>query len=92
MTITVSITLLRIFCKPLSSSNIKTVNRRNLKKHIVLSTILKTADFFVIITATSTSVILSVSGLGKIVLTISIGTAGGLTLSKTFRRNKYEDK
>ena len=67
-------------------THFKDENRKSEKKYNnykILSTLLETFDTFTIAT-TSTSVTLSVTGFGFIVLLISTGSACGLILSDEF--------
>ena len=68
-------------------------SKKKYKNYKTLNTILESVDSIVIITATSTSITLSVTGIGLIVLPISAGIACGLSLgNKILHRiiiNKY---
>ena len=57
----------------------KIINPKRLIKNKILNTIKKSFDTFVIIATTSSSIILSFTGSGLIVIPISSGTACGLT-------------
>ena len=59
----------------------KIVNQKRYKNYKILSTILKTVDSFVIIAITSSSVTLSLTGFGLLVIPISSGFACGLTFT-----------
>ena len=68
-------------------------SKKRYKNYKTLNAILESADSIVIIGATSTSITLSVTGIGLIVLPISAGIAGGLSLgNKVLNKliiNKY---
>ena len=68
-------------------------SKKRYKKYKTLNTILESVDSIVIIGATSTSITLSVTGIGLIVLPISAGIACGLSLgNKVLHKliiNKY---
>ena len=68
-------------------------SKKRYKNYKTLNTILESVDSIVIIAATSTSITLSVTGIGLIVLPISAGFACGLSLgNKTLHKliiNKY---
>ena len=55
-------------------------SKKRYKNYKTLNTILEFVDSIVIIAATSTSITLSVTGIGLIVLPISAGIACGLSL------------
>ena len=55
-------------------------SKKKYKNYKTLSTVLESVDSIVIIAATSTSITLSVTGIGLIVLPISAGIACGLSL------------
>ena len=55
---------------------------RKYKEYETLNTSLKSFDTFVIIATTSSSITLSRTGIGLIVITISIGIVRGLTICK----------
>ena len=55
-------------------------SKKRYNKYKTLNTILESVDSIVIIAATSTSITLSVTGIGLIVLPISVGIACGLSL------------
>ena len=55
-------------------------SKKKYKNYKTLNTILESVDSIVIIAATSTSITLSITGIGLIVLPISAGIAGGLSL------------
>ena len=62
----------------------KDKNYKSKRKYInykTLNTVLESVDSIVIIAATSTSITLSITGIGLIVLPISAGIARGLSLS-----------
>ena len=72
-------------------------SKKNYKNYKTLNTVLESVDSIVIIGATSTSITLSVTGVGLIILPISAGIACGLSLGnkvlhKLFisRYNKYK--
>ena len=54
-------------------------SKKKYKNYTTLNTILESFDSFVIIAATSTSIILSIIGFGLIILPISAGIAGTLS-------------
>ena len=56
-------------------------SKKRSKNYKTLNTVLESVDSIVIIAATSTSIILSVTGVGLIILPISAGTACALSLS-----------
>ena len=68
-------------------------SKKKYKKYKSLDTILESVDSIVIIAATSTSITLSVTGIGLIVLPISAGIACGLSLGNKILHkliiNKY---
>ena len=75
--------------------NIK--SKRKYKKYKTITTILKPFDTFVIIAATSSSITLSLTGIGLIVIPISTATACGLSIGNkvlyeiiTIKYNKYK--
>ena len=57
-------------------------SKKKYKNYKTLNTILESVDSIVIIAATSTSIILSITGIGLIVLPISAGIACTLSLGK----------
>ena len=72
-------------------------SKKRYKNYKSLNTILESVDSIVIIAATSTSITLSVTGIGLIVLPISAGIACGLSLGNkilhkliTNKYNKYK--
>ena len=72
-------------------------SKKKYKNYKILNTVLESADSIVITGATSTSITLSVIGIGLIVLPISAGIACGLSLSSkvlhkliTKKYNKYK--
>ena len=72
-------------------------SKKRYKNYKTLNTILESIDSIVIIAATSTSITLSVTGIGLIVLPISAGIACGLSLGNKVlhkliidRYNKYK--
>ena len=68
-------------------------SRKKYKNYKTLNTILESVDSIVVIAATSTSITLSVTGIGLIVLPISAGIACGLSLGNKILHkliiNKY---
>ena len=68
-------------------------SKKKYKNYKTLNTILESVDSIVIITATSTSITLSVTGIGLIVLPISAGIACGISLGNKILHkliiNKY---
>ena len=68
-------------------------SKKKYKNYKTLNTILESADSIVIIGATSTSITLSVTGIGLIILPISAGIACGLSLGNKILHkiiiNKY---
>ena len=61
------------------------------KNYKTLNTVLESVDSIVIIAATSTSITLSVTGIGLIVLPISAGIACGLSLgNKVLHKNNHK--
>ena len=68
-------------------------SKKKYKNYKTLNTILESVDSIVIIAATSTSITLSVTGIGLIVLPISAGIACGLSLANKILHkiimNKY---
>ena len=68
-------------------------SKRKYKNYKTLNTILESVDSIVIIAATSTSITLSITGIGLIILPISAGIACGLSLgNKVLHKliiNKY---
>ena len=68
-------------------------SKQRYKNYKILNTILESVDSIVIIAATSTSITLSVTGIGLIVLPISAGIACGLSLGNKILHklilNKY---
>ena len=72
-------------------------SKKTYKNYKSLNTILESVDSIVIITATSTSITLSVTGIGLIVLPISAAIACGISLSNKIlhkliinKDNKYK--
>ena len=72
-------------------------SKKRYKNYKTLNTILESVDSIVIIGATSTSITLSITGVGLIVLSISAGIACGLSLGNKVlhkliinKYNKYE--
>ena len=55
-------------------------SKKNYKKYKTITTILKSFDTFVIISTTSSSITLSLTGIGLIVIPISTATACGLSI------------
>ena len=68
-------------------------SKKKYKKYKTLNTVLESVDSIVIIAATSTSITLSVTGIGLIVLPISAGIACGISLGNKILHkliiNKY---
>ena len=68
-------------------------SKKRYKNYKILNTVLESVDSIVIIAATSTSITLSVTGIGLIVLPISAGIACGLSLGNKILHklilNKY---
>ena len=56
-------------------------SKKRYKNYKTLNTILESVDSIIIIGATSTSITLSITGIGLIILTISAGIACGLSVS-----------
>ena len=79
MMLIVSIIILTLK-KILHISKIKTKSKKRFKNYKTLNTILESVDSIVIIGATSTSINLSVTGVGLIILPISAGIACTLSL------------
>ena len=71
-------------------------SKKKYKKYKTLNTVLESVDSIVIIAATSTSITLSVTGMGLIILPISAGIACTLSLGNKvlhkFIINKYKIK
>ena len=67
--------------KLLHISKTKTTNQKKYKNYKTLNTVLESVDSIVIIAATSTSITLSITGIGLIVLPMSAGIACGLSLA-----------
>ena len=74
-------------------------SKKKYKNYKTLNTILESVDSIVIIAATSTSITLSVTGIGMIVLPISAGIACGLSLGSNVlhkliinKYNKYKKR
>ena len=79
--LTVLITTSTTLKKRLHTSKRKTINQqRNIKKNKTLTTILKSFDTFVIIATTSSSITLSLTGVGFIVIPISTASASALSI------------
>ena len=57
-------------------------SKKKYKKYKTITTILKSFDTFVIIATTSSSITLSLTGIGLIVIRISTATACGLSIGK----------
>ena len=55
-------------------------SKKKYKNYKILNTVLQSVDSVVIIGATSTSITLSITGIGLIILPISAGIACGLSL------------
>ena len=70
-------------------------SKKKYKNYKTLNTVLESVDSIIIIGATSTSITLSVTGIGVIVLPISAGIASGLSLgNKVLHKliiNKYNE-
>ena len=68
-------------------------SKKRYKNYKTLNTVLESVDSIVIIAATSTSITLSVTGIGLIVLPISAGTACAISLGNKILHkiiiNKY---
>ena len=60
----------------------KTVNKKNIKKFKTISTILDSIDTFVVIATTSSSIKLSLTGIGLIVIPVSAALASELSNGK----------
>ena len=81
MMLTVLITISTILKIRLHISETKTTNlKKRGKNYKTLNTILESVDSIVIIAATSTSITLSITGIGLIILPISAGIACALSL------------
>ena len=67
-------------------------SKKRYKNYKTLNTVLESVDSIVIITATSTSITLSITGTGLIILPISAGYACTLSLHKLIinKYNKYK--
>ena len=93
MMLTVSLTISILLKKWLHTSKTKTTNQKRYKNYKTSNTVLESLDSIIIIAATSTSITLSITGIGLIVLPISAGIAGGLSLGKKVLhkliKNKY---
>ena len=72
-------TLSAILEKRLLTPQMKIVDQKEIKNFKVLFTIVKTVDTFVNFATTSSSVILSITGFGLILIPNSTGIACGLT-------------
>ena len=57
-------------------------SKKNYKKHKTITTILKSFDTFLIIATTSSSITLSLAGIGLIRIPISTATACGVSIGK----------
>ena len=95
--LTVLITMLITLKKCLHISKIKTTNLKiDIKIKKTLNTVLESVDSIVIIGATSTSITLSITGIGLIILPISAGIACTLSLgNKVLHKliiNRYKYK
>ena len=65
-------------------------SKKRYKNYKTLNTVLESVDSIVIIAATSTSITLSLTGVGLIILPISAGIACGLSLgNKILQRDSY---
>ena len=62
-------------------------SKKKYKNYKTLNTVLESVDSIVIIAATSTSITLSITGIGMIVLRISAGIACGLSLGNKILHN-----
>ena len=62
-------------------------SKKKYKNYKTLNTVLESVDSIVIIAATSTSITLSITGIGMIVLPISAGIACGLSLGNKILHN-----
>ena len=80
MMLTVSITTSTTLKKWLHTSKAKKINQRTDKNYKTPNTILESVDSIVFIGATSTSINLSFTGVGLIILTISAGIACTLAI------------
>ena len=67
-------------------------SKKRYKKYKTLDTVLESVDSIVIIAATSTSITLSVTGIGLIVLPISAGIACGLSLGNKILHKLFINK
>ena len=67
-------------------------SKRKYKKYKTLTTILKSFDTIVIIATTSTSITLSVTGIGLIAIPISTATACGLSITNKIFYEKVMQK
>ena len=71
----------------------KTINQKRYKNYKTLNPVLESVDSIVIIAATSTSITLSITGIGLIILPISAGIACTLSLGNKILHkliiNKY---
>ena len=67
-------------------------SKKKNKNYKTLNTILESLNRIVIITATSTSITLSITGIGLIILPISAGIAGSLSLGNKVLHNLIINK
>ena len=67
-------------------------SKKKYKNYKILNTILESVDSIVIIGATSTSITLSITGVGLIILPISAGIACGLSLGNKILHKKIINK
>ena len=82
MMLTVLITPIIPLKKGLHTSKVKIINpKRTIKKYKTLTIILKSFDTFVIIATTSSSITLSLTGIGLIAILIPTATACGSSIS-----------
>ena len=62
-------------------------SKKKYKNYKTLNTVLESVDSIIIIAATSTSITLSITGIGLIVLPISAGVACGISLGNKILHN-----
>ena len=67
-------------------------SKKKYKNYKTLNTVLESVDNIVIIGATSTSITLSITGIGLIVLPISAGIACGISLGNKILHNLFINK
>ena len=94
MMLTVLITILIFFKEMITYfKDITNKSKKRCKNYITLNTVLESVDSIVIIATTSTSITLSVTGVGLIILPISAGIACTLSLGNKILHkliiNKY---